>query len=81
MDLVTNRANKNVEDHLYGRSVKRRRERARAQGLEGDDESNGWAPTTKEPKDELQAQSMKQVPIHASARRGRAEGGAEAEEA
>ena len=61
--------------------AQRRRERTRAQGLEGDDESNGWAPTTKEPKDESQAQSMKQVPIHASARRGRAEGGAEAEEA
>ena len=61
--------------------AQRRRERARAQELEGNNESNGWAPTTKEPKDELQAQSMKQVPIHASARRGRAEGGAEAEEA
>ena len=59
--------------------AQRRRERARAQGLEGDDESNGWAPTTKEPKDESQAQPMEDIPIHASARRGRAEGGAEAE--
>ena len=71
--------------------AQRRRERARAQELEGNNESNGWAPTTKEPKepkepkDESRAQSMKQVPIHASARRGRAEeaeeaeGGAEAE--
>ena len=67
--------------------AQRRRERARAQELEGNNESNGWAPTTKEtkkpkkPKGEPRAQPMKQVPIHASARRGRAEGGAEAEEA
>ena len=59
--------------------AQRRRERARAQELEGNDESNGWAPTTKEtkkpkkPKGEPRAQPMKQVPIHASARRGRAE--------
>ena len=59
--------------------AQRRRERARAQELEGNDESNGWAPTTKEtkkpkkPKGESRAQPMKQVPIHASARRGRAE--------
>ena len=59
--------------------AQRRRERARAQELEGNNESNGWAPTTKEPKDESQAQSMKQVPIHASARRGRAEEAEEAE--
>lgn len=31
--------------------AQRRRERARAQGLEGDDESNGWAPTPKEAKE------------------------------
>ena len=65
--------------------AQRRRERARAQELEGNDESNGWAPTTKEtkkpkkPKGEPRAQPMKQVPIHASARRGRAEEAEEAE--
>ena len=62
--------------------AQRRRERAGAQGLEGDDESNGWAPTPKEPrepKDEPREQFMEQVPVFASARRGRAEGGAEAE--
>ena len=71
--------------------AQRRRERARAQELEGNDESNGWAPTTKEPKKpkepkepkeakgEPRAQPMKQVPIHASARRGRAEEAEEAE--
>ena len=31
--------------------AQRRRERARAQELEGNNESNGWAPTTKEPKE------------------------------
>lgn len=66
--------------------AQRRRERARAQELEGNDESNGWAPTTKEPKkpkepkDELRAQPMEDIPIHARARRGRAEEAEEAEE-
>ena len=67
--------------------AQRRRERARAQELEGNNESNGWAPTTKkpkkpkEPKDELRAQPMEDIPIHARARRGRAEKAEEGEEA
>ena len=44
--------------------AQRRRERARAQELEGNNESNGWAPTTKKPKKPKEPKEPKETQNH-----------------